>query len=1458
MAPSARAPHTAVTTCDPSPRFGVLQSAPEPALFSTRTNRDLTLTQIGRHLLFFAFPDEAPVSRILLSTPNIALSLHFFIDWHRSILGVNLREINIIGPHLRYAIKSSKMTSAFIELLFHDHHCLVFFNNDYVCKLFLTSEQCNDIITLSEPDSILSQSAISMFDSQSSVSTVRDFRAFARQRTSSAPAGAARNLVGCVDACSDLTITGWVSSLSGGANIVMKLCVNGRQRQIRPVLYSRYQSAESPYQSVFIQKFEIDIPVDIWDVAYGKAFELSVYANDHLLTGNMVVITRDDIIATLIRGLSGAHSGPDGQHRALLALGHIQRGRLWSRLDTASRVLAAKIAREFSVDSVCFDVAMDTREPPSISDEVKSSPFEEKTVADQVTQSERNASTLKIALYDVNSLLHERGSVFPVVITTLHRHGLVGMLGVEFLLQMIPLLAQHDELPMLFSILEPSVVMMKIPQEGSWNLSLVTALFAAQDEFARMGNSLNQLVIQNTSSPQWFCIEAVSYAAQRFVERNRDIGLLGSCCHWFIELITTLGNGWYSRVYNNDIVKLEHVLISITPRMPLWYENSITLHALAHFGLNPVFWSLYENLGAKETSVRIVVLDKAYSRYCALMALVRDMIEDRQVDYLEIARLITWFRSNRVAECDVMLREMVSFAIQKLNSIDEAQNDLKFLITTYSDVRAEERLRLVAHPFGGFLSQDNESINLQLRKIWDQIGVNCVSEQRSSLANKERIFGEILLAANIFSDGGEEDVDAAWRADSATRVAAKVLDIWQSANRSIPEAVAVGLDIMSLAYGYLPCGDRLQRALAAAISEAQTELDKLCGPRQAPAAAVAARFRVAAFGGSAAADPGAAATNYREIDPLGDTLVVVYSCQKNLATRIEAIRNTWLKDLDRWRIHYVIVVGGGAGNIDGDVLSLNINDDYEYLPMKTLELLKWVANSTDYVFIIKIDDDCFLNIDEYFGSARYREFHYFGRKLSRGIGGTDRLWHQSKSNSEYARMTFDTSPEPSIYADGGGGYSLSRFAFESLLKQAETQEGRRLISRSYMEDKLVGDLLSLAGIACSDAGYVTYQRRRTGSSAIPIGRWENTFFPSRNSIISLVHLDDHRQQELVFRRRASAELWPKKIWPTHSHASVGVDANQLELLTGVDKARRLLRENIAVVCVLRNEKVMVRHFLAHYRSLGVKCFCFVDNVSDDGTLELLLGQDDVVLYSADTQYRMSHYGVDWQQAVLANHFLGKWAVVADADELLVFEGWTKTSLSEALERISEEGADAAQVLMVDMYPEGPLSSADLTEADPFEVAPWYDKIPFRQVHLHRGVFGDGPTVTSNARHRVDPTSPPHAFTTNKYAIIKYNPGVRLSEGLHSATNLRVSSKIFWFAHFKYHSGLATKVAEEVRRGQHFGNAAEYRRYESLLKTYEAGIWREGVSAKFDRYVDVDLFQAQTTDLSQNVMPFALG
>src|SRR6185436_9448838 len=118
------------------------------------------------------------------------------------------------------------------------------------------------------------------------------------------------------------------------------------------------------------------------------------------------------------------------------------------------------------------------------------------------------------------------------------------------------------------------------------------------------------------------------------------------------------------------------------------------------------------------------------------------------------------------------------------------------------------------------------------------------------------------------------------------------------------------------------------------------------------------------------------------------------------------------------------------------------------------------------------------------------------------------------------------------------------------------------------------------------------------------------------------------------------------------------------LLGEPEHAAALLDAPIVVVSVVRNEREMLPHFLGHYRALGARAFVFVDNCSDDGSREYLHGQDDVVLYSADTEYRHSHYGVAWQQAVLGNLCLGKWAVLADADELLVYPRCESRPLAE--------------------------------------------------------------------------------------------------------------------------------------------------------------------------------------------------
>ena len=119
-----------------------------------------------------------------------------------------------------------------------------------------------------------------------------------------------------------------------------------------------------------------------------------------------------------------------------------------------------------------------------------------------------------------------------------------------------------------------------------------------------------------------------------------------------------------------------------------------------------------------------------------------------------------------------------------------------------------------------------------------------------------------------------------------------------------------------------------------------------------------------------------------------------------LADRIPALEAAWLHRLESLGIPYVVVVGGAdAPRLDGNMLHLAVDDDYESLPQKVLATVDWVLNETGFGHMLKIDDDCFLDVEEFFHSQSWRKFHYYGRALSRDPGNTDRSWHFAKSRS---------------------------------------------------------------------------------------------------------------------------------------------------------------------------------------------------------------------------------------------------------------------------------------------------------------------------------------------------------------------------------------------------------------------------------------------------------------------------
>ncbi|WP_136444156.1 glycosyltransferase [Pacificoceanicola onchidii] len=655
---------------------------------------------------------------------------------------------------------------------------------------------------------------------------------------------------------------------------------------------------------------------------------------------------------------------------------------------------------------------------------------------------------------------------------------------------------------------------------------------------------------------------------------------------------------------------------------------------------------------------------------------------------------------------------------------------------------------------------------------------------------------------------------------------AEIDSVLHSCARLSDQGLGLGLALLLKDIAPEPVLTFLTEQLAALPEDARTA--RLMAP--APRAALS-RLKdddplLALFGGKPALPE---APDLSHGNPLYDTLVVVFSCKPYLGTRIPALQNGWLSLLDALDIPYIVVVGDGDGRREGHIVHLDAPDDYEGLPQKTLAAIRWVHDNTAFGHMLKIDDDCFLNAPLFFEGLTWRKHDYYGRKLTRGVGQMDRVWHQGKSASARGQFELDRSPEPSFYADGGSGYTLSRRAMGEALAAADSPAGQRLIQLSFMEDKMLGDLLALRGIHVMDEGYRVSVRRRTFGAATPVAAWVNSFFPGPSAPLQLIHLDTEKDQHFALERLGTPGLHPPKIWPSYQPVKLGYQSNALELLSPPETIQRAKEAEVAVAAVMRNEMFMLPHFLAHYRALGVTSFLIADNASDDGTREYLLEQPDVALFSVDTDYKQSHYGVAWQQAMISAFRTHKWTLVADADELLVWQEKQSQTLPDLLKTEAFRDAEAARIFMLDMYPQGPLEAVDFASGDPFAEAGFCDAQPFLTNTPARGPYSDNPTWTSALRHRLIPGSRATLFVAQKLALLKYHPFMRLSDGLHYVGDAKLAERELLFAHFKYNAAFREKAQTEVTRRQHFNDAEEYRKYLALASEGRSVIYDPDLS-----------------------------
>lgn len=272
-----------------------------------------------------------------------------------------------------------------------------------------------------------------------------------------------------------------------------------------------------------------------------------------------------------------------------------------------------------------------------------------------------------------------------------------------------------------------------------------------------------------------------------------------------------------------------------------------------------------------------------------------------------------------------------------------------------------------------------------------------------------------------------------------------------------------------------------------------------------------------------------------------------------------------------------------------------------------------------------------------------------------------------------------------------------------------------------------------------------------------------------------------------------------------------------ELSKGV--VRDIPANGVLVFSTMRNEMTRLPFWLHHYRAMGASHFLIVDNGSDDGTAAYLAEQEDVSLWTTQHSYKASRFGVDWLTNLHRKYGPGRWCLTVDADELLVYPDHDRRSLQDLTRTLEASGADSFGAMMLDLYPDGPLSQSKYMPGDdPTESIPFFDAEGYTwELKPQRSLI----SIRGGVRKRVFfEEAPDHAPHLHKIPLVKWKRGFAylssahdlLPRRLNTAFDARRGLPTGVLLHTKFLDEIIEKSAQEKLRDEHFTHSARYDGY----------------------------------------------
>lgn len=253
-----------------------------------------------------------------------------------------------------------------------------------------------------------------------------------------------------------------------------------------------------------------------------------------------------------------------------------------------------------------------------------------------------------------------------------------------------------------------------------------------------------------------------------------------------------------------------------------------------------------------------------------------------------------------------------------------------------------------------------------------------------------------------------------------------------------------------------------------------------------------------------------------------------------------------------------------------------------------------------------------------------------------------------------------------------------------------------------------------------------------------------------------------------------------------------------------------------IMCVVRNEIHRLPDFFRHHRNLGFERFVFIDNGSDDGTLEYLIQQCDTGVFATSEPFHWTaKHG--WIMRVIERLGLENWFALLDADEHLVFAHCETRTIRELVFALESRGITRARACLVDMYSDQAVFGEHDDKGGLEVTYPYFDTNGYSEHRSGRlTIRTGGPRGRMAAALGRD-----HSPALTKYPIFKlgkgevaYNPHL-IWPPLDAADD----PCLLALKHYKFDTALAQKVTYALQTRAYWNDSAEYALYDEWSQMY---------------------------------------